>query len=124
MVSTNDNPLNSYSYWVLVNGVPRAGFADCYGLDGSVRAKNGLLVTLRMGAIAANEFYDWVMRHSMPQGLRVLQRDENGLPQRAWELAEARVVKVTATTFTKIGFPFRVEAIELAVDGIAEGQNF
>jgi hypothetical protein len=119
----SDNSLDSYAYQVWVGDEAQAGFADCHGLDGSVQIKKGLLVTLHMGAIASNAFYDWIMQHATAQNLRVVQRAEDGALLRAWDLAEARVVKVTATTFTKIGFPFRVEALELAAETITACTN-
>ena len=115
-----DEFLSNYAYQVWVGETAQAGFADCHGLDGSVQGKKGLLVTLNMGAIATSAFYDWVMQHATAQNLRVVQRAEDGTALRAWDLSATRVAKVTATTFTKIGFPFRVEALELTAESLRE----
>jgi len=110
--------LSSYAYQVFFNGEPGAGFVDCGGLENAAVLATTRQLSLHAGAIVTREFFDWVMQHSAPHSLRLAQLDETGKERRHWDLLGARVTKVTATTFTGTGFPFRVEALELAVEGV------
>jgi hypothetical protein len=111
--------LTGYAYQLIFNGTPGAGFADCDGLEGPAALGAVRQVSLYSGVLVTREFFDWVMQHSAPHGLRLVQLDADGREQRSWQLLAARVSKVTATTFTGKVFPFRVEALELALDGAA-----
>jgi phage tail-like protein len=117
MPLSNHDFLSSFPYHVLVDGEPGAGFTECSGLAAGQSQKAGN-VTLGRVAIATTEFFDWVMQHSAGRDLRVVLYDESHEPVENWQLSGARVVKVTATTFTGKGFPFRVEALELSVESV------
>lgn len=110
--------LAGYTYQVFFDGQAGAGFADCGGLESAVALNSVRVVTLHRGVLVTREFFDWVMQHSVPHNLRLTQLDELGQERRSWALVAARLSKVTATTFTGNGFPFRVEALELTVERV------
>jgi hypothetical protein len=112
--------LSSFSYHIFADEELGAGFTECSGLTAGQSQKTGH-VTLGRGALVTTEFFDWVMQHSAARDLRVVLCDESHEPVENWELSGARVVKVTATTFTGTGFPFRVEALELSVESVTAG---
>ena len=108
--------LAGYAYRVLFDGEPAAGFSDCSGLEGRQ-------VNLHVGVLVTHDFFDWVMQHASPHALRLLRLSETGQVLHAWDLRASRVSKVTATTFTGNGFPFRVEALELLVEAVEPAEN-
>jgi hypothetical protein len=117
MPLSNRDFLNSYSYHILIDDKPGGGFAECNGLTTGDSHQPGHL-TLERGAIATTEFFDWLMQPSAPRALTIVLYNENREPVTSWELSGARVVKVTATTFTGTGFPFRLEALELSAKSV------
>jgi hypothetical protein len=124
MPFSNRDFLSSYSYHILIDGKPGAGFAECGGLMAGQSQKPGHL-TLERGAIATTEFFDWLMmQHSAPRALTIVLNNESREPVTSWELSGARVVRVTATTFTGTGFPFRLEELELSAESVTAGGKF
>jgi hypothetical protein len=120
MPLSNHDFLSSYAYHVLVDDKPGAAFTECSGLAAGQPQKPGHL-TLGQVVIANTEFFDWVMQYSAARDLRVVLYNEAREPVTSWELIGARVVKVTATTFTGKGFPFRVEELELSAESVTAG---
>lgn len=117
MSTSNRDFLSSFPYHVLADGEPGAGFTECSGLTAGQSQKAGH-VTLGRGALVTTEFFDWVMQHSAARALMVVLYAQDREPVTSWDLSSVRVVKVTATTFTGNGFPFRVEALELSVESV------
>jgi phage tail-like protein len=108
--------MNGFPYHIVANGEIGAGFKECSDLEAGH-------VTLSRGALVTPEFFDWVMQHSAARTLKVVQYNEKQEPVANWELDGARVVRVTATTFTGNGFPFRVEELELTVESVTASEK-
>jgi len=123
MPLSNEDFLSGFPYYLVVDGEPCAGFKECSDLIAGHSQKSGQ-ITLSRGTLVKPEFFDWVMQHSAARTLTVILNNERQEPLETWELGGARVAKVTATTFTGKGFPFRVEELELLVESITSGGKF
>jgi len=115
MVDLLRETLSACAYQVFFDGEPVAGFADFGGLESFPSLDSACQVSLHRGVIVTQPFFNWVMDHSAPSNLHLVQFDEVGRELRSWEFRSARVTRVTASTFTGTGMPFRIEALDLAV---------
>jgi hypothetical protein len=122
MSLSNADFLSNFRYHILADNEPGACFQECNDLiAGQSQAVRHIV--LSRGAFVTPAFFDWVMQHSATRTLTIVLHNEKQAPVAVWELGGARVAKVTATTFTGKGFPFRVEELELSVQWITAGEK-
>lgn len=121
MPLSNAEILSNFRYHILADNEPGACFQECSDLSAAHSLKPEHII-LNRGALITPAFFDWVMQHSASRTLTVVLHNEKQEPVANWELGGARVAKVTATTFTGKGFPFRVEELELSVESIASAR--
>lgn len=139
-MTTRQDPYRSYNFLVEIDGITRAGFQECSGLDSAqdpieyregnegltVRKLPGLNtysnIVLKWGIVDDTELWDWrqqVMEGSIERknGSIVLLNDV-GEEKARWNFREGWPTKWTGTTFNATGTDVAVETLEIAHEGV------
>jgi phage tail-like protein len=142
-VGDRKDPYRSYNFLVEIDGITRAGFQECSGLDSAqdaieyregndpltVRKLPGLVtygnITLRWGVTDDAEI--WVWRQQAASG-RVARRngsivllDDTGEEKMRWNFREGWPSRWTGPEFNATGNAVAVEALEIAHEGLQRG---
>jgi phage tail-like protein len=139
-MTTRQDPYRSYNFLVEIDGITRAGFQECSGLDSTqdpieyregnegltVRKLPGLNtysnIVLKWGIIDDTELWDWrqqVMEGSIERkNGSIVLLDDIGEEKARWNFREGWPTKWTGTTFNATGTDVAVETLEIAHEGV------
>ena len=139
-MTTRQDPYRSYNFLVEIDGITRAGFQECSGLDSTqdpieyregnegltVRKLPGLNtysnIVLKWGIIDDTELWDW--RQQVMEGNierkngSIVLLDDIGEEKARWNFREGWPTKWTGTTFNATGTDVAVETLEIAYEGV------
>lgn len=141
-VGDRTDPYRSYNFLVEIDGITRAGFQECSGLDTSqdpidyregidpltTRKLPGLVtysnISLKWGITDDSELWDW--RNDVMQGSvkakngSIVLMDDTGEEKLRWNFTNGWPTKWTGPTFNSTGSDVAVETLEIAHEGIAK----
>jgi phage tail-like protein len=143
-VGDRTDPYRSYNFLVEIDGITRAGFRDCQGLDSSspaidyregndaqltTRKLPGLVsfpnITLSRGLTDDAELWEW--RQQAAQG-RVSRRngsivllDDTGAEKLRWNFREGWPTSWSGPGFDATGSDVAIEQLEIAHEGLTRG---
>lgn len=134
------DPYHSYNFIVEIDGIKRAGFRECTGLDASqdaieYREGNDALtprkipglnrysnITLRWGMTDDDELWSW-RRQAMNGTVErkngsIVLLDDTGRERLRWNFREAWPTRWTGPSFNATGNEVAIETLELAHEGL------
>ncbi len=139
-VGDRRDPYLSYNFLVEIDGIVRAGFRECTGLDssqdpveyregtdrptsrklpGMVRYSN---ITLRWGMTDDAEIWEWRQKAAEGRVKRVngsiVLLDATGQEKMRWNFVDAWPSKWTGPSFNATGNEVAIESIELSHEGV------
>jgi phage tail-like protein len=134
------DPFRSFNFAVEIDGIARAGFRECSGLDASqdpieyregtegltTRKLPGLVkysnITLKWGMTDDAELWDWRKRAMTGKVERkngsIVLLDDTGAEKRRWNFREAWPTKWTGPGFNATGNEVAIETLEIAHEGL------
>lgn len=134
------DPFRSFNFKVELDGITRAGFRECSGLDASqdpieyregtgeltVRKFPGLNkysnISLKWGMTDDAELWDWRKKAITGKVERkngsIVLLDETGEEKMRWNFREAWPTKWTGPTFNATGNEVAIETLEIAHEGL------
>lgn len=134
------DPFRSFNFAVEIDGLARAGFRECSGLDASqdpieyregtdgltVRKFPGLNkfsnITLKWGMTDDHEFWDWRKKAMAGKVERkngsIVLLDDTGAEKMRWNFREAWPTKWTGPSFNATGNEVAIETLEIAHEGL------
>jgi len=141
MALERKDPYQAYNFAVEIEGVTRAGFKGCTGLDSSSAATKyregtdatlaqrqvpGLLsfsnVTLTRGISDDHALWDWrqdVMKGKVQRrSLSIVLRDDQGNERIRWNLRNCWPTKWSGPSFDATADAIGIETLELAHEGV------
>lgn len=143
MATDRRDPYRSYSFLVEIDGITRAAFRECSGLDttqspieyreGSdpltVRKLPGLItysnITLSRGITDDDELWRWRQRAAEGKIERrngsIVLLDDGGAEKWRWNFREAWPSKWTGPSFNATGGDVAIEQLEIAHEGLSKG---
>jgi phage tail-like protein len=135
------DPYHSYNFLVEIDGITRAGFRECSGLDSSQEPINyregsdplttrrlpGLVqysnITLRWGISDDADLWEW--RQAAADGKverrngSIVLRDDTGTEKLRWNFRDGWPTKWTGPTLNATGNEVAIESLEIVHEGIA-----
>ncbi|MBZ0303870.1 MAG: phage tail protein [Anaerolineae bacterium] len=139
-VGSRNDPYRAYNFLVEIDGITRAGFQECSGLDSSqdpieyregnealtVRKLPGLAkytnITLKRGITDDAELLEWRQKFAEGKGERkngsIVLLDDTGATKARWNFREAWPTKWTGPSFNAKGNEVAIETLEIAHEGI------
>src|SRR3954469_21401464 len=136
--SRND-PFGAFNFLVEIDGITRAAFRDCSGLDSSQAATDyreggeplrlrklpGLntysSITLQRGITDDKELWEWRQKAADGNVERkngsIILLDDKGEEKLRWNFNDAWPTKWTGPTFNAAGSDVAIESLELAHEG-------
>ncbi len=142
-VGDRNDPFRSFNFLVEIDGITRAAFRECSGLDTSqesidyreggeplrMRKLPGMntfsYITLQRGITNDTELWDWRQRTAEGDVERrngsIILLDNKGDEQMRWNFVEAWPMKWTGPSFNATGNEVAIESLELAHEGITKG---
>lgn len=139
-VGDRKDPYRSFNFIVELDGITRAGFQECSGLDSSqdpieyregndgltARKLPGLVkysnITLKRGITDDVELWEW--RQAAMSGTverkngSIVLMDDAGEEKVRWNFREGWPTKWTAPTFNATGAEVAIESLEIAHEGV------
>lgn len=134
------DPFRSFNFAVELDGIARAGFRECSGLDTSndpieyregtegltARKLPGLVkysnITLKWGMTDDAELWDWRKKAMTGKVERkngsIVLLDETGAEKMRWNFREAWPTKWTGPSFNATGNEVAIETLEIAHEGL------
>jgi len=134
------DPYKGYNFRVELDGITRAGFTDCTGLDStqapiSYREGTDSLtgrkipgtnvysnITLKWGLSDDRELYDWRQKAADGTVQRkngsIVLLDDQGNEKIRWNFVQAWPTKWTGPTFSAAGTAIAIESIDIAHEGV------
>lgn len=135
------DPLRGYNFRLTIDGIDRAGFRECSGLDSAqdpieyregnekpltVRKLPGLVkysnITLKWGIIEDTDLFEW--RTTAVDGKverkngSILLLDDTGEEKVRWNFRDGWPTKWTGPSFNATGNEVAIETLEIAHEGI------
>ena len=139
-VGSRNDPFGVFNFLVEIDGITRAAFRDCGGLDSSQTATDyreggeplrmrkvpGLNtysnITLTRGITGDAELWDWRQKAADGRVERrngsIILLDDKGEEKIRWNFVEAWPIKWTGPSFNATGNDVAVEVLELAHEGV------
>ncbi len=139
-VGDRKDPYRVYNFLVEIDGITRAGFRECSGLDSSqdpvdyregndsltVRKLPGLVkhsnITLKWGMSDDTELWEWRKRAMDGKVQRkngsIILLDTSGTEVRRWNFREAWPSKWTGPSFNATGNEVAIETLEIVHEGV------
>jgi phage tail-like protein len=141
-VGDRNDPYRSFNFLVEIDGITRAGFRECAGLDTSqdpidYREGTDLLTTRRLpglnkyanislkwGITDDTELWDW--RKAAMDGTvqrkngSIVLLDETGTEKLRWNFREGWPTKWTGPTFNATGNEVAIETLEIVHEGLTK----
>ena len=136
------DPYRAYNFLVELDGISRAGFRECSGLDSTqdpieyrdgnepntVRKLPGLVkysnITLKWGITDDAELWDWrkkVMDADIERkNGSIVLLDDAGAEKARWNFREGWPTKWTGASFNATGNEVAVETLEIAHEGLVK----
>jgi len=141
-VGTRTDPFRVYNFLVEIDGITRAGFRECSGLDTSndaidyregidsraVRKLPGMTkytnITLKWGMTDDAQLWDW-RKKAMDGSVErkngsIVLMDETGTEKLRWNFREAWPTKWTGPSLNATGSEVAIETLELAHEGLVK----
>jgi phage tail-like protein len=141
-VGTRTDPYRVYNFLVEIDGITRAGFRECSGLDTSndaidyregidpraVRKLPGMTkytnITLKWGMTDDAQLWDW-RKKAMDGSVErkngsIVLMDETGAEKLRWNFREAWPTKWTGPSLNATGSEVAIETLELAHEGLVK----
>jgi phage tail-like protein len=134
------DPFRSFNFAVEIDGLARAGFRECSGLDASqdpieyregtegltTRKLPGLNkysnITLKWGMTDDAEMWDWRKKAMTGKVERkngsIVLLDDSGAEKMRWNFREAWPTKWTGPSFNATGNEVAIETLEIAHEGL------
>ncbi len=134
------DPFRSFNFAVEIDGLARAGFRECSGLDASqdpieyregtegltMRKLPGLNkysnITLKWGMTDDHELWDWRKKAMTGKVERkngsIVLLDDTGAEKMRWNFREAWPTKWTGPSFNATGNEVAIETLEIAHEGL------
>lgn len=134
------DPFRSFNFRVELDGITRAGFRECSGLDASqdpieyregtdaltARKMPGLNkysnITLKWGMTDDTELWDWRKKAIAGKVERkngsIVLLDESGEEKLRWNFREAWPIKWTGPSFNATGNEVAIETLEITHEGL------
>ena len=134
------DPFRSFNFKVEIDGITRAGFRECSGLDASqdpieyregtdaltARKMPGLTkysnITLKWGMTDDTELWDWRKKAIAGKVERkngsIVLLDESGEEKLRWNFREAWPTKWTGPSFNATGNEVAIETLEITHEGL------
>jgi len=136
------DPYRNYNFLVEIDGIARAGFRECSGLDSSsdpieYREGNDRLtmrklpamtkysnISLKRGVTDDAELYQWwksVMDgKAQRKNLSIILLDDTGAEKLRWNVVEAWPTKWTGPTFNATAHEVAIEGLDIAHEGVTK----
>ena len=135
------DPHRAYNFVVEIDGISRASFRECSGLDSNQdpieyreggdksltqRKLPGMVkygnITLKWGITDDIELWDWRKKAAdgavERKNVSIVLRDDNGQEQIRWNCRESWPTKWTGTSFNATGNEIAIETLEIAHEGL------
>ena len=143
-VGERNDPYRAYNFLVEIDGITRAGFRECSGLDSSqdpieYREGNEVLtsrklpglvkysnISLKWGMTDDAELWDWrqqVMDGKVNEARKnrsVVVLDDTGEEKARWNFREGWPTKWTGPSLNATGNEVAIETLEIAHEGVAK----
>ncbi len=138
--SRND-PFRAYNFLVEIDGIARAAFRECAGLDSSqsaidyreggeplrLRKLPGMNtfsnITLKWGITTDPEFWEWRKKAAEGRVERkngsIVLLDDTGAEQLRWNFVDGWPIKWTGPTLNATGSEVAVETVEIVHEGVS-----
>lgn len=141
MAERSNDPYRSYNFCIEIDGIARAGFRECSGLDSASdpieyregkdgrtpRKLTGLMsysnIVLKWGSSDDTELWEW---HKKVQDANVERRngsiillDETGAEKVRWNFVEGWPTKWTGTNFDAASNEVAIDTLEIAHEGLS-----
>jgi phage tail-like protein len=142
-VGDRNDPFRAYNFLVEIDGITRAAFRECSGLDSNQEAidyreggeplrmrklpglNNFSYITLQRGITSDTELWDWRQRAAEGNVDRrngsIVLLDNAGNEQMRWNFVEAWPSKWTGPSFNATSNEVAIESLELAHEGVSKG---
>lgn len=141
-VGDRRDPYRAFSFMVEIDGIARAGFRECSGLDTSTdpidyregidpptaRKLPGLVkysnITLKWGISDDTELWEW--RQRVMDGTverkngSIILLDSTGQERRRWNFREGWPSKWTGPSFNATGNEVAIETLEIVHEGVSK----
>jgi phage tail-like protein len=136
------DPFRAYNFLVEIDGITRAGFRECSGLDTTqdpidyreggealhVRKLPGLVkysnISLKRGITDDAELWEWRKKAMDGKVERkngsIILLDDTGAEKLRWNFVEGWPTKWTGPTFNATGNEVAIEALEIAHEGVTK----
>ena len=136
------DPLRAFHFLVEIDGIARAGFRECSGLDstqdvieyregndgGTSRKLPGLVhttnITLKRGLTDDLQLWEWREKAARGKVERkngsIIILDESGAEKLRWNFVNAWPTKWTGPTLNAAGNELAIESLELAHEGLTK----
>jgi phage tail-like protein len=136
------DPFRAYNFLVEIDGITRAGFRECSGLDTTqdpidyreggealhVRKLPGLVkysnISLKRGVTDDAELWEWRKKAMDGKVERkngsIILLDDTGAEKLRWNFVEGWPTKWTGPTFNATGNEVAIEALEIAHEGVTK----
>jgi phage tail-like protein len=136
------DPFRAYNFLVEIDGITRAGFRECSGLDSSqdpidyregtdplhVRKLPGLVkysnISLKRGITDDAELWNW--RKTVMDGNiqrkngSIILLDDTGVEKARWNFVNGWPTKWTGPTFNATGNEVAIETMDIVHEGVAK----
>ena len=141
-VGDRNDPYRSYNFLVEIDGITRAGFRECSGLDSTqdpieyregtdsltARKLPGLVkysyISLKWGVTDDAELWDWRLKTVNGKVERkngsVVLLDDTGEEKARWNFVEGWPTKWTGPSFNATGGEVAIEALDIAHEGVTK----
>ena len=138
------DPYRGYNFKLEMDGISRAGFRECSGLDSSqdpveyregnevltVRKLPGMVkysnITLKWGITNDGELWDWRKKAAdgsvERKNLSIILLDDTQEEKIRWNLREAWPTKWSGPDFNATGTDVAIETLEIVHEGITESK--
>ena len=142
-VGSRNDPFGAYNFLVEIDGITRAAFRECSGLDSSQTATDyreggeplrmrklpGLNtysnITLTRGITTDTELWDWRVQAESGNIQRkngsIILLDDTGTEQKRWNFTDAWPIRWSGPSFNATDSSVAVESIELVHEGVTAG---
>lgn len=139
-VGKQKDPYRAYSFLLEIDGISRAGFSECSGLDVSadtieyrkgsdpatVRKLPGLAkyatISLKRGIADDAQLWQWCKKAVDGQVERkngsIIQLDETGAEKVRWNFRDGWPTKWTGPSFNATGNEVAIESLDIAHEGL------
>jgi phage tail-like protein len=141
-VGERHDPFRSYHFLVEMDGITRAGFRECSGLDSvqdvieyregneglAARKLPGMLrfsnITLKRGLTDDASLWEWRRKAAEGKVERrngsIVVLDETGAEKLRWNFSEGWPMKWVGPSFNAAGNEVAIETLEIAHEGVAK----